>query len=49
MLSDPCRTAAEGFPDHARAAGLTLRMEAAESLAPAGLLNRGRIWYATIE
>lgn len=46
MLSDPYRTAAESFVDHARDAGLALRMEPVESLAPAGLLHRGRIWYA---
>jgi len=47
MLSDPYRTAAESFADHARDAGLTLRMELVESRAPAGLHHRGRIWHAT--
>ena len=47
MLSDPYRTAAESFADHARDAGLTLRMERVESRAPAGLHHRGRIWYVT--
>jgi len=47
MLSDPNRSAAESFPDHARAVGLALRMEAVESYAPVGLLNRGRIWHVT--
>jgi len=47
MLSDPNRTAAESFVDHARAAGLALRMEPVESHTPAGLHHRGRIWYVT--
>lgn len=47
MLSDPYRTAADSFPDHVRAAGLIIRMDRVESLAPAGLANRGRIWYVS--
>ncbi len=47
ILSDPFRTAAESFPDHARGFSLTPRMERVESNAPTGMPNRGRIWYVT--
>ncbi len=47
LLSDPNRTAAESFVDHAAAAGLLLEVRSVQTTAPAGLLHRGRIWRAT--
>ncbi len=47
LLSDPNRSAADGFEDLARSFGLQVAMESVESTAPAGLLNRGRIWRVT--
>ncbi len=47
LLSDPNRTAAESFVEHATAVGLQLEMTPVETTAPAGLLHRGRIWRAT--
>jgi ETFB lysine methyltransferase len=46
-LSDPNRSAAEGFENLARQAGLDPLLELAESKAPSGLLTRGRIWRIT--
>jgi predicted nicotinamide N-methyase len=43
-LSDPNRSAADGFEDWARSFGLDPVMERVETTAPAGLLTRGRIW-----
>ena len=43
-LSDPNRSAGDGFPEHAEAVGLRVEMEAVETTAPTGLLHRGRIW-----
>ena len=44
LLSDPNRTAAELFPDHARDAGLVTTCSDAQTIGPAGMLIRGRIW-----
>ncbi|HOW72695.1 MAG TPA: methyltransferase domain-containing protein [Phycisphaerae bacterium] len=44
LLSDPNRSAAEGFSDHARAAGLVTSLVDVETIGPAGLVIRGRIW-----
>jgi len=43
-LSDPNRSAADGFEVCAKVAGLDTVVEAVETTAPAGLLVRGRIW-----
>ena len=43
-LSDPNRTAAEGFEAFARTLGLEPVVQEVETTAPAGLLTRGRIW-----
>jgi SAM-dependent methyltransferase len=44
LLSDPNRSAADEFPAHARAAGLVAEPESLETVSPAGLAIRGRIW-----
>ena len=44
LVGDPNRSAAEGFGPAAEALGLQVEMEALSSTAPAGLLNRGRLW-----
>ncbi|MBP7936947.1 MAG: methyltransferase domain-containing protein [Phycisphaerae bacterium] len=44
LLSDPNRSAAEGFSDLARAAGLVTSLVDVETIGPAGLVIRGRIW-----
>ncbi len=44
VLSDPNRSAAEGFPGFAERLGLVVEATAVETTAPAGLLSRGRIW-----
>jgi 2-polyprenyl-3-methyl-5-hydroxy-6-metoxy-1,4-benzoquinol methylase len=49
VLSDPNRTAAESFVEHAEAAGLRLELEHVQTIAPAGLLTRGRLWRITHE
>ncbi len=43
-LSDPNRSAGDGFPEYVEAAGLRVEVQAVETAAPAGLLHRGRIW-----
>lgn len=47
LLSDPNRSAADLFPDHAREAGLVVSVGEAETIGPAGLLIRGRIWHVS--
>jgi len=47
VLSDPNRTAAESFIEHAQACGLQLELDRVQTTAPAGLLTRGRIWRIT--
>lgn len=47
LLSDPNRSAADGFADALRVAGLCGRVEPAETQSPAGMLIRGRIWTVT--
>jgi len=44
LLSDPGRSAADLFVECAPAAGLCTELRNVESIAPAGLLHRGRIW-----
>lgn len=44
LISDPNRSAADEFPEHARSAGLDVEHSLAETTAPVGLLTRGRIW-----
>jgi predicted nicotinamide N-methyase len=44
LISDPNRSASDEFPDCARAVGLQAEVEPVETTAPAGLVNRGRIW-----
>ena len=44
LLSDPNRSAADEFPAHAEAAGLRAECRSAETLSPAGLVIRGRLW-----
>ncbi len=44
LISDPNRTAAEGFRALLPASGLCAEVHEASSTAPAGLLTRGRIW-----
>lgn len=46
-LSDPHRTAADGFEAEAKAMGFVSNVHRVETTAPAGLLNRGRIWKLT--
>lgn len=43
-LSDPNRSAADGFEALARSFSLELTVEQVETTAPAGLATRGRIW-----
>lgn len=45
LVSDPNRSAAEGFPDALRGVGLDVHVQAVETRSPAGLLIRGRIWH----
>lgn len=47
LLSDPNRTAAESFVDHAKAVHLEPKIERIQTTAPAGLLTRGRLWRIT--
>lgn len=47
LLSDPNRSAAELFPEHAREAGLMVSVGEAQTIGPAGLFIRGRIWRAS--
>lgn len=44
ILSDPNRSAADGFAGIAESLGLSVSCREAETTAPAGLLSRGRIW-----
>jgi len=47
LLTDPNRTVAESFVDHAQKVGLQLQLERIQTTAPAGLLTRGRLWRVT--
>lgn len=47
LLTDPNRTAAEPFIEHAKDARLQLELERIQTTAPAGLLTRGRLWRIT--
>ena len=47
LISDPNRSAADEFPDHAQSAGLNPLVTQVETTAPAGLLTRGRVWTVT--
>lgn len=44
LVSDPNRSAADGFPDCLARYGLTAQAEPVTTTAPAGLVTRGRIW-----
>lgn len=44
LVSDPNRTAADGFGPALAACGLKAEAEQASTTAPAGLISRGRIW-----
>lgn len=44
LLSDPNRSIADNFPDHARAAGLKIDVRSVQTTAPDGKSTRGRIW-----
>ena len=44
LVSDPNRSAADGFEDCLNECGLQAEIMAVSTTAPAGLLTRGRIW-----
>lgn len=45
LISDPNRSAADGFPDQAARLGFHVRVQEAEIVGPAGLTIQGRIWH----
>lgn len=47
LVSDPNRSAADGFTSALAAHGLGAEIQAVSTTAPAGLLTRGRIWRIT--
>lgn len=44
LIGDPNRSAADGLPDALAALGLSAEVEAGETVSPAGMVIRGRIW-----
>jgi predicted nicotinamide N-methyase len=47
VVSDPNRSAADQFPEHAAKLGMSVKTEAVETKHPEGLHIRGRIWRLT--
>ncbi len=44
LVADPNRSAADGFPEAAAACGLHVSVRTVQTVTPAGLVARGRIW-----
>lgn len=47
LLSDPNRAAAEEFPEYGRRAGMQVETITMETVSPAGLVTRGRVFRLT--